>query len=183
MTAQISDTFIFKGEGCGLIGMEGGPLVTPEQFGMNPTMMDTSCYRGFYVCYELTEDGLYLRGLTLREENNNYLHIDSVLPEKDDDYNFSYRNLNVPVPFTGQIRLAKEFIRELYVHMGYQKPTAFVTVYDITLENGKIIDVKDRSREMEKKRGAFRRYYRRLIQIIRRENQITKAFSLDMDKE
>jgi hypothetical protein len=121
--------------------------------------------------------------MTLREADNNYLPIDSVLPEKDDDYDFSYHNLNVPVPFTGQIRLAKDIIWDLVINMGFHNPTTFRTVYDITLENGKIIDVKDRSREMEKKRSPIRRSYRKLIQIIRRENQITQAFSLDMDKE
>lgn len=184
MTAQICDTFIFKGEQNSLIGMEGDDLISPEQFGMHPEMLHTACYRGFYATYELKEDGLYLRQMTLREKDGNYLPINGVLPEKDEDENTaSYFNLNVQVPFTGQIRLAKDFIDELYVHMGFQKPTAFRTIYDITLENGKIIDLKDQSREMEKKRGAFRRYYRRLIQIIRRENQTKKAFSLDMDKE
>ena len=182
MTAQISDAFIFKGEVYDLIGMQGGSLVTPEQFGMHPDMIHTACYRGFYATYELMEDGLYLRQLTLCEKNGNYLPINGVLPKKD-EHTASYRNLNVQVPFTGQIRLATDFIEELYVHMGFQKPTAFRTVYDITLENGRVVDFEDRSSEMQKKRGKLRRYYRRLNQIVRREDEISKAFSLDMDKE
>lgn len=182
MTAQISDTFIYKGEQYSLIGMEGGELISPRHFGMRPEMLHTACYRGFYATYELTETGLYLRELTLREKDGNYLPINGVLPEKEDQQ-ASYYNLNTIVPFTGRIRLSKDFIQELYIHMGYQKPTAFRTVYDITLDNGRVFELKDRSRDMERKRGLLKGLFRYLRRLIRREEPITKAFSLDMDKE
>jgi hypothetical protein len=57
--------------------------------------------------------------------------------------------------FTGKIRLAKDLIKDLYIHMGYQKPTAFKTILDITLKDGRVVEINDRSREMEEKRGAF----------------------------
>ena len=66
MTAQISDTFLFKGDEYSLIGMNGGDLASPEQFGMEPEMIHTACYRGFYATYEFTEKTLEL---TLREKN------------------------------------------------------------------------------------------------------------------
>ncbi|MEI6069698.1 MAG: hypothetical protein WCP96_20360, partial [Methylococcaceae bacterium] len=49
MTAQISDQCLFKRRTYDLIGVDGGELASPEQFGMEPEMMDTSCYRGFYA--------------------------------------------------------------------------------------------------------------------------------------
>jgi hypothetical protein len=178
MTAQIPDTFIFKGEEYSLIGMKGGDLISPEQFGMLPEMLHTACYRGFYATYELMETGLYLRKLTLREKGGNYLPIHGVPPQKE-KHQASYHALSVQVPFTGKIRLAKDFIEEFYIHMGYQKPTAFKTVYDVTIENGRVVELKDRSKEMEKKRGAFKRQYEtgNLVQGIE------EAFSLDMDLE
>ena len=178
MTAQIHDTFIFKREKYSLIGKKGDDLVSPEQFGMRPEMLSTCCYRGFYTTYELTKTGLYLRELTLREKDRNYLPINGVLPEKK-EHTASYHNLSVQVPFSGKIRLAKDFIQELYIHMGYQKPTAFKTIYDVTLENGRVIELKDRSKEMEEKRGAFKRHYEsgNIIQTIK------EAFSLDIDFE
>ena len=82
------------------------------------------------------------------------------------------------VPYTGKIRLAKDFIEELYIHMGYQKPTAFKTVLDITLKDGQIVEINDRSQEIEQKRGAFKKHYEsNLIETI------DDAFSLDMDLE
>lgn len=127
MTAQISDTFRFKGEEYLLIGMTEGVLASPEQFGMKPEMLHTACYRGFYSTYELTEEALYLRELTLRERNERYLPIRETQPEID-DYQATYRGLSEVISFTGKIRLAKDFIKELYIHMGYQKPTSFKTV-------------------------------------------------------
>lgn len=178
MTAQISDTFFFKGDEYSLIGMNGGDLASPEQFGMEANMIDTSCYRGFYATYEFTEEALYLSELTLREKNENYLPIGGIEPEKE-DYQATYHGLRVMIPFTGKMRLAKDFIMELYIHMGYQKPTAFKTVLDITLKDGRVVEIKDRSQEMEQKRGAFKQHYEsgNLIQTI------DEAFSLDMDLE
>lgn len=178
MTAQISDTFVFKGDEYSLIGMTEGDLASPEQFGMEPEMLHTACYRGFYATYELTEEALCLKELTLRERNGNYLTIGETQPERG-DYQATYHGLNEVIPFTGKIRLAKDFIDELYIHMGYQKPTAFKTVLDIDLKNGQVIEIKDRSQEMEHKRGAFKKHFEAgdMVQTI------DEAFSLDMGLE
>jgi hypothetical protein len=178
MTAQISDTFLFRGDGYSLIAMTVGDLFSPEHFGMEPEMIHTACYRGFYVTYELTEEALYLRELTIRERNGNYLPIEGIEPVKE-DYQATYHGLSVVVPLTGKIRLAKDFIEELYIHMGYQKPTAFKTVLDITLKDGREVDIKDRSQEMEQKRGVFKKHYESgdMLQTIE------EAFSLDMELE
>ena len=178
MTGQIADTFLYKGDQYALIGMKGNDLVSPEQFGMETEMLHTACYRGFYVTYELTDDGLYLREITLREPNGNYKAIEGVFPEMG-AYQAIYHNLNVRVPFSGKLRLAKDFIRELYIHMGFQKPTSFRTVYDVTLEAGRVVELKDRSKEMEERRGAFKKHY----ESGNMTETIEEAFSLDMDLE
>lgn len=178
MTAQISDTFLFKGDGYSLIGMTDGALASPEQFGMEPEMLHTACYRGFYATYELTEEALYLTELTLRERTGKYQPIGETQPIKG-DYQATYRGLNEMITFTGKLRLAKDFIKELYIHMGHQKATAFRSVLDITLKEGKLVEIKDRSQEMERKRGAFKKHYESgdMVQTI------DEAFSLDMDLE
>ncbi len=171
---------MFWGGKYSLIGMTAGRLATPEQFGMVPAMLHTACYRGFYATYELTGHALYLRELTLRAENGFYLPIGETLPDENTErFQAHYSGLKVLVPFTGKIRLAKGFIRDLYIHMGYQKPTAFETVLDITLKTGEIMEIKDRSQEMEEMRGAFKRYYESGDMF----RTIEDAFSLDMDLE
>lgn len=178
MTAQISDTLFYKGEQYSIIGLRGDSLVTPEQFGMAPEMMHTACYRGYYSTYELTEKGLFLREITLRERNSRYRVIDGVEPTRERDAG-TYTGLEHHVSFSGEIRFAKDFIRDLYVHMGFQKASAFETVYDATLEDGKLVSLVDRSEEMRKKRGAFKRAY----ESNRFSGGIDDAFSLDMDLE
>lgn len=178
MTAQISDTFIFKGDEYSLIGMTSGDLASPEQFGMEPEMIHTGCYRGFYATYELVERALYLRKLSLREKNENYLPIGGIEAEQE-EFQATYHGLSVLIPFTGKIRLAKDLIRKLYIHMGYQKATAFKTVLDITLKGGQVVEMKDRSQEMEEKRGTFKKHY----ESGTIQQTIDEAFSLDMDLE
>lgn len=178
MTAQFTDRFIFKGDEYSLIGIKGQHLASPEQFGMQPVMIHTACYRGFYASYELTEEALYLRELTLKEKNGNYLPIGGIEPTKE-DYQATYRGLNEVIPFTGKIRLAKDFIKELYIHMGFQKATAYKTVLDMTLKKGSIVEIKDRSLEMEQKRGEFKKHYESGFG----PEFIDEAFSLDMELE
>lgn len=178
MTAQISDKFIYEGDQYSLIGMKGGDLASPKQFGMESRMIHTACCRGFYASYALTEESLYLREFALKERNGNYLPIDGIVPENG-HHPATYHGLNLVVPFTGKIRLAKDLIKELYIHMGYQKPTAFKTVLDITLTEGRVVEIKDRSQEMEEKRGAFKKRYDSGDLILTTE----EAFSLDMDLE
>lgn len=182
MSAQISDTFLFKGNEYDLIGINGIGLASPEQFGMKPEMMHTGCYRGFYATYELMEEGLYLREFIIREKNKNYLPIEGIEPEKEKGNIASYHGLNISVSFTGRIRIAKDFIEKYFFNMGYQKPIAFKTVLDMTLKDGHIAEVIDRSEEIEKKRGTFkRRKSVTFLPEIDKEAFIKKAFSLDMD--
>ena len=111
-------------------------------------------------------------------KRHGYQSIGGIGPEKE-DYQAIYHALSEIIQFTGKIRLAKDFIEELYIHMGYQKPTAFKTVLDITLRDGRVVEINDRSQEIEQKRGAFKKHYKSgdMLQTI------DEAFSLDMDFE
>lgn len=104
---------------------------------------------------------------------------DGVKPDTRTGYQATYNGLNIKVNFTGEIRLAKDFIYEHYVHWGFQKPTAFKTVLDITLRDGHVVEIKDRSKDMEKKRGEFKRRF----ESGEPDQLIEEAFSLDMKLE
>jgi hypothetical protein len=145
---------------------------------MKPETIDTSCWRGFYVTYILTDKALYLRELTLNEINANYRPINRIMPEIG-DYQATYHNLSLVIPFTGQIRLAKGFIEKYYVHMGYQKPIAYKTVLDVSLKDGQILEIIDLSWEMRKRRWFFWKRKKPMDMI----EWIDDAFSLDMDSK
>jgi hypothetical protein len=179
MTSQIADSVVFQGDRYELIGIFGGVLAYPEQFGMKPMMTQTNCYRGFYATYELTDKSLFLRELSICVNNGNYKPIGGVMPVKDKvpRKTYVYHGLNEIMTFSGRIRLAKNFFSEFYIHMGYQKASAYETVLDITLTDGQVVQIKDRSQEMEMKRGAFKKHY----ESGGIDRTTAEAFSLDMD--
>ena len=107
-----------------------------------------------------------------------------MLPQQISDDEALYKDINLPVSFfTGKLRIAKGFIDELYVHMGFPKPSAFKTVLDLTFEDGKLIETKNRSNEMMKKRGAFKKLYNEHCKSGKIGQAVGEAFSLDMDLE
>ncbi|MBW2662878.1 MAG: hypothetical protein JRD93_13015 [Deltaproteobacteria bacterium] len=85
--------------------------------------------------------------------------------------------------FTGKLRIAKGFIDELYIHMGFPKPSAFKTVLDLTFEDGQLKEKKNRSKEMKKKRGAFKKLYNKYCKSGKIGKAVEEAFSLNMDLE
>ena len=177
MTAQVSDRAFFKGDEYSIIGITG-ELVTPDQFSMTSEMISTACYRGFFATYELTEECFYLREFTLRAKDENYLPIEGIKPVIN-GFQGTYQNLSVVVPFTGRIKLGKDFVQELHVNMGFQKATAYKTVLELTLKRGREVEITDRSQEMKQKRGAFKKHY----QSGDIDQTIAEAFSLDIDLE
>jgi hypothetical protein len=179
MTAQVPDCFIFKGEEYSLIGVQGQGLAKPQDFGMKPLGMSTANYRGFFSTYEISEDGIFLKKMTVSEEKGNYKPINGIIPTVK-EYAATYEDINLHVLFTGQMRLAKDFIWELYVHMGFQKPSAFKTVMDLTFDDGRIMEIQDRSEEVSEIRGGFKHDYESSRGIFKIFNKIKDAFSLDM---
>jgi len=63
--------------------------------------------------------------------------------------------------------------------MGFQKATAFQTVIDLDFRGGRLIDFRNRSEEMARKRGAFKERFGK-GNLTR---DILDAFSLDIDTE
>lgn len=158
MTAQIADTFYYKGEEYSMIDLAGRGLIVPKDYGMKPEMMHTGCYRGFYSTYELTDTGLYLKEIVINTADQKYLPIDGVTPELIEGGRVAeYKDINIKTAFTGTIRLAKGFIHEFYTHMGYQEPYAFATVLDFTLKKGEVTELKDMSAEFAQVREEVRK--------------------------
>ena len=161
-------------------------------------MISTACYRGYYCTYELKDDAIYLRELVAYDPTNQYPLVNGVAakPIVDTVHCFienrergelkeitrperRYSDVNLAIDCTGRLRIAKDFIEDLYIHMGFQKASAFERVLDITFFKGKIASIHDRSAEMEKKRGHFKDTYESgdIMETIR------DAFKLDLDLE
>ena len=61
-----------------------------------------------------------------------------------------YKNINIFMEYTGKILIGKDFIREYYIHMGYQRAWAYEVLEELLFDNGKLVKTIDHS-EMAKK--------------------------------
>ena len=182
MTAQIPDSVIYEGEEFSLVGVKGEGLYIPEDFGIEPHFRSTACWRGYVMRYCFNKGQLILDRMLLNTTNP--LKIKGIEPQKLKDigsFDYSYENLSIKTDFTGTILLANDFIQQMYVHMGFQRPIAFRTVVEIQVENGTMISIRDLSKKMEEYRNLDiskdaqpRSNSREDI-----ENWIKRTFSLD----
>lgn len=182
MTSQIPDRFLYIGEQYTLVALDGEGLIKPQDYGMKPKMLHTGCYRGFYSTYEVTNDGLFLTEMVIGKVEEGYQPIQAIMPKQPDSNShsyFTYKGLKLFAPFTGTLKIAKDFIKELYIHMGYQKASAYETVLEFKFEKGKFVMMKDISSENATKRGNFKERFETgdIMQSIE------ESFSLDMNLE
>ncbi|MCB0732810.1 MAG: hypothetical protein KDC88_17445, partial [Ignavibacteriae bacterium] len=117
--------------------------------------------------------------MTISTENNTYIKIDDCLPEID-EYQATYHNLRIIIPYTGRIRIARDFISDFLFNMGFQKPSSYKTVYDFKLDKGKIIEMKDRSEDAAIVRNYLHNTGTTHINLIKK---INASFKLDFEFE
>ncbi|TFF96448.1 MAG: hypothetical protein EU544_00670 [Promethearchaeota archaeon] len=140
-----------------LVGLEGTNLTTAKDFGIELSSASTACWRGYVMRYEIIEKELLIEGFLVNTNSNEEMpEILGIKPTRDHELNrifkYEYRNLNLKVPFNGSLLLAKDFIDSEYVHMGYQSPTAYKTVLKFDFKDGIIVNVEDKSNQIEKAR-------------------------------
>ena len=158
MTGQIANQFKYEGEIYELVGIDGESLYAAEDFGITTQTASTACWRGYQTFYDCVDGELILDSLHVRTEDK--ITINGVVPEENKElaedlwafFNTIYENLSLKTKFTGSILLGKDFIREMYVHMGFQSPESFKTVIDIEVSDGNIIKITDVSARMEERR-------------------------------
>ena len=97
-----------------------------------------------------------LQNLYINSEDDYYPEINNVSSEKKNKKSFKYmghhlyKNLNIFMEYTGKILIGKGFIREYYIHMGYQRAWAYEVLEEMIFDKGKLIKTVDHS-EMAKK--------------------------------
>lgn len=160
MTAQISDSFTYRGEEHDLVGIQGkGHLYEPSEHGIRCVMIHTACWRGYYAHYDVRDAELRLAKLTMRvaPETPRPVTVLGVGPKSSDDDGFLvFDPIDRRYPFTGSLRLGKDFIEELYVHMGFHPPWKFRVVHELAFEDGRLVREVDCSKAMAKIRARLR---------------------------
>ena len=142
----------------------------------------SACWRGFQMGYKIENEELLLDWMLVNADVPSPPSINGIEGRKSSEeysmFSHKYESLNIKTPFTGKFLIGKDFIRNLYVHMGFQKPITYETVLEIFVEDGVITEIKDRSekiREIRKNAQEFDPENDSVQKFIR------DSFSLDYD--
>jgi hypothetical protein len=159
MTAQISDSIKFHDRQFVIAAVSDQGLFQPQSYGIESVVISTACWRGFHCSYEIINDQLYLMNVHLATQAMDSLGVRygkvhgpqlfGQLPEiSKQEGCWFYHDLNQLISYTGGLLIADNFIRELYVHMGFNPAYKYQTVYELIFETGHLINYEDRSARM-----------------------------------
>lgn len=168
MTAQSPDKYFYNDEWYFEDAHQGSGLFDPRAYGFDPSSRGTVCYRGFICEYEITDSQLFLKNLLITTGSDSYPDLNGVSvsikgyeevgiifkrrkPIYDTsirDFNMKkYKDVKLPLSYTGKLIIGKNFLREYYVHAPIQRPFTYETLLELTFENGKLIETVDFSED------------------------------------
>ena len=159
MTAQASDQVLHQGKRFALALFSDDGLFSPSKYGYNPVMASTACYRGYLSEYEIKNGSLFLKNFYISNRESFWPFSKKKKPPilngikaEESDMNFCgdwvFRNVHLPVKYTGGLILAREFIESLYIHIGFQSPWKYEEVIEILFDDGQVISENDLSSQI-----------------------------------
>lgn len=201
MTAQIGDIYKYENTSYCIVAMTDRPYFEPTKFGLEAHPSSTACYRGYWCEYAIENDALVLQNLFLFNKDKNYptfCNVD-VSPEEFTECTVYtrngteqrmmpthwghrvYENVNLPIPYTGKILLGNKFIREYYIHMGYQPAWSYEELIELSFEEGLLVECANISHVAQAIREEMNRdgYVRRFPDLTSIRQYIEECFSLD----
>jgi len=166
-TAQINDGFIYNGKEYAISALEHPrAFFDIRELGLTPAPQNTAVWRGYVATFTIDPDNrLLLTNLSTNNGNgkSEILPINGVSPQitKPDRLAAGYENwrdleynaIQLPIGYTGGMLITSGFIRERYVHMGFQSPWSFKEVIELVFSDGICIDVYDLSEAAAKRRA------------------------------
>jgi hypothetical protein len=157
MTAQISDTVFYKGEAYGLVGIHANGMFDPDAYNLKAVdSCCSACWRGVHCEYAIRNNEIRLATVrTLLGKSAKELF--GVKPDYDDKnyggiFTACYFNLHKKLSLTGGIVIARDFMEDIYLQMGFQSAWIYREVHELIFDNGEILQAHDRSKEL----AAFR---------------------------
>lgn len=151
MTAQSSDQVRYRGKSYSIAGKNGKGLFDPTQHGMKPVGKCSFCRRGIVCTYSVDGQRLLLDQLAiyLNEPAPVLFDVQPKPPKRGvRSVDALYEDLKHPIPYTGGLLLAHDFIRELYVHMGFHPAWKYREVHELIFHEGELVQQTDRSEQI-----------------------------------
>lgn len=195
MTAQVSDKFYYNDKEYTLVTISEKIKFHPKDYGIIPQMIHTACYRGFHCDYVIKNEILYLNNFTVNSANGNYPEINGKKPipdswfveickERGQDFTgpCEYKDLELPIEFTGRIVLGDGFIKKYYIHMGFQRAWAYEELIELEIEDGLVVNLINHSEKAKSFREAIEEdevgFNKKLKENI--PQFVEESFSLEM---
>jgi hypothetical protein len=159
MTAQASDIVIYNGDQLHMCAYSDGEPFDPKKYGYRPVMASTACWRGYLSEYKIENKQLYLDKLHISHQENDLPASQNKQPPNLNGSVASvskqsfigrwlFKDVNLPLEYTGGLIVAQGFIRSLYVHMGFHPAWKYEEVHELVFESGKLKSESDLSRTM-----------------------------------
>lgn len=151
MTAQVGDRFIYGGDDYSIVAISSPIQFAPSDYGIKPVPRCTACWNGYWCEYQISEEAIVLKNLYINSEDGCYPEINGVSPENRGKKSFLYmghhlyKDLNIFIEYTGRILVGKDFMREYYIHMGYQRAWAYKVLKELVFDKGKLVRSVDHS--------------------------------------
>ena len=167
MTAQIGDIYKYQNKEYHLVALSSAHIFNPKKYGLEPHASSTACSRGYWCEYAILDDILLLKDLYLFNRDDKYppLNGTEVSSQEFEEVECHvrgksktekrlrpahfghrvYRDVNMPVPYTGKILLGDDFIWDYYIHMGFQRSWAYRKLIELVFEEGILIETHDHS--------------------------------------
>jgi len=146
VTAQIEDSFLLDGEKFTLkSNLE--KLIHPRNWGIEPTMMHTGCYRGYYATVAIDSGRLILQSLTVSARAGGFPAINGVQPTLLHETRAEYTGIDLQLPYSGNLIAARGFDRRHYQHMGFHPLSAYKTVMILQMDDGWVTGREERQQD------------------------------------
>jgi hypothetical protein len=161
MTAQFPDLFLFNETEYAIAGIHGDAPFDPTRFGLHPVGCCTACWRGYVCTFTHFQDRLILTRLDVnlgkyREDRSFDVQVGPAINSREPAlpvdqfglFNNIYTELDLPLSFSGGLLIARDFIQELYVHMGFHPAWKFQEVWELIFGEGRLIESRNVSQAM-----------------------------------
>ncbi|MEM6529111.1 MAG: hypothetical protein AAF653_12510 [Chloroflexota bacterium] len=162
MTTQEKNRIRYGGREYAVIGVRGVSLPTPDDYGVYPDAWHDGCYAGFISTYLVQGVQLYLDAFHIGQliDPNGWKPINGVKPVavRQPAYAGSgrgrgnipagrqYCGLDVPVAFSGELLIARDYIPELHVpDRANGKPYQYREIHELWFVYGELVVATDRS--------------------------------------
>lgn len=158
MTAQVADSLLFAGREYSIVAVENDWIFNPREQGFQPVAPHTACWRGFHCHYSVIAGELVLDSLSISVGDATpptWRAIEPTTDDSDDDRMWLYRDVSLPVLYSGGVVVGRNFLEAFYVHMGFQPPYAYEDVKELMFSGGRLVEQVDRSSPMAEIRDTI----------------------------